>query len=646
MSLCKQIQIWVILVLVLMLVTVLKINMDSIRDLAADQLSDSTKNTAILLSQSLSSGSLNPAQMETVINTAFDQGNFEMIALLHPDGQVIYQRQSKIQVDCVPSFFQNYIRLDLPTEKVQVFRDGAFHGTVAIKLHPRPFYRSMWSTFKLLSLLFIFLALLAGSTSYLILKFILKALNQIYDQAEAICNNQYIVVENISKTPELKKVTLAMNKMVEKVQNIFDQNLEDIKLFKELEFKDPVTGLYNHKYLVKRLKCFLDSDSENAYGYFALIELVGMEKHNISISHPAIQEIFQQLAEILTLAVEPARDAMVARLSQQEFAIILPDCSQEKTMALIQDGMLKLLEMIFKKAYLSDLIELYCGVSPYRYNDDPGSLLSKADYALSVAKNNGSGTIKEFQADDSQVIMGKYQWQTMLYSALVNQRFLLVAQPVHSTSGELHREVFINFADSNGKVYKAGYFMPMAISLGLASRIDKYVLERAAAFLQKNTDTKLAVNITTSFCKDRMVIVWLRQFLEVNQSIQENLFFEINDNSFVQDPEVCIDFTHSLKQMGFGLGIDQFALEDISLNHLKEIKPDYIKIEQDYFQNIKTLGNGEVALNALLSVTESLETKLIVTKIEDEALHKLLINKKIKYFQGYGIAGISPLEVE
>jgi EAL domain-containing protein (putative c-di-GMP-specific phosphodiesterase class I) len=100
-----------------------------------------------------------------------------------------------------------------------------------------------------------------------------------------------------------------------------------------------------------------------------------------------------------------------------------------------------------------------------------------------------------------------------------------------------------------------------------------------------------------------------------------------------------------LRQMGFGVGIDQFSLNDTSLNLLKEIKPAYVKIEKDYFQEIdSSLGNTEVALNSLLSLTDSLDTKLIVTKIEDEEMHRTLLSKRIAYFQGLAIAPITPLE--
>jgi EAL domain-containing protein (putative c-di-GMP-specific phosphodiesterase class I) len=231
----------------------------------------------------------------------------------------------------------------------------------------------------------------------------------------------------------------------------------------------------------------------------------------------------------------------------------------------------------------------------------------------------------------------------MLHTALSQRRFFLTSQAVISDKEELHREVYINLTDQNGEVHKAGYFMPMATSLGLASRIDKYVLEHAAEYLKKASGEILAVNISIAFSKERLAVVWLRNFLEANQSIKEQLLFEIHDINLIQYPDVCFDLVRMLKQLGFGFGIDQCTLNDISLNLLKDIKPDYLKIEKDYFQDIESRGNTEVALNALLTLTDNLNIKLIVTKIEDKAFQDVLISRKIKYFQGFGIAHIQPL---
>jgi len=643
MSLCKQVQIGITVILLVMLIAVLKINLDCTRRFATEQLFQSAKNIADLTALSLASQLSDPAKFKANIDKVFKAGQFEKIALYRQDGKVVYQRQANKKISYVPLFFQLYVSIDFQKIEAQIFDRGVRFGTIEMKLHPGPFYLTLWMNFKKISTLFFSFGIVAIASSYFILKALLSTVRQIQNQAEALSHNEYIINKKISKIPELKRVSIVMNTMVEKVQSIFSRHLEDLKYFRDLQFVDPVTGLHNRRYLIQQLNHFLESDTEKADGHFFIVGLVGMEQNNMSTGHPAIQEFYKGLADVLINAISKSDHAVAARLTQQEFGIILPDCTIEEAMTITQSAISNILELIAVRTELSDLISVSGGLAYYNYKDDTGSILSKTDYALSVAKSHPSGTIEVFKEKNDQPVMGKYQWQTMLHSALSRQRFFLTFQPVMSDTKELHREIYINLTDQNKEAHKAAFFMPMAISLGLASRIDKYVLEHGAKYLKSNPEKALAVNISISFCKERLAIVWLRHFLDDSQAIKKRLFFELHDIDLIQYPEVCIDMIRILKQMGFGFGIDQCTLNDTTLSLFNEIKPDYLKIEKDYFEDIEQQGSTEVALNVLSTLTENFNIKLIVTKIEDKGFKNVLRSRKIKYFQGFGIAGIKPL---
>jgi EAL domain-containing protein (putative c-di-GMP-specific phosphodiesterase class I)/GGDEF domain-containing protein len=643
MRLSKQIQIWLAIMLSVMLLFALKISLDCSSRFAAVQLSKSAENIADLLAISLSSQLSNLTKIEADIDRVFAGGQFKKIALIRLDGSVVYQRQADNTTISIPRFFEKYASVEFSKIESTIVDKDVIFGTIEMKLHPAPFYLALWTNFKKIGLVFFCLGIITILGSYFILNVLLSTLKQIQKQAEAISRNEYIINKKVPNTLELKQVSLAMNTMVAKVESSFNRHLEDIKYFKDLQFIDPITGLYNRKFLVKRLNHFLDSDTEKAYGHFFLLAILGMEQNNISTGHPAMQDFYKSLAGVLKNAILHLDQAEATRLSQQEFGIILPDCTSEDALAITKDAILKIVALIADRTELSNLIAVSGGLSDYNYQDDAGTVLSRTDYALSIAKNNPSGTIEIFKEKNDQPVMGRYQWQTMLHTALSKRRFFLTFQPVMSDMGELQREIYINLTDKDGAVHKAGFFMPMAISLGLASRIDKYVLEHAAEYLKNNLKRIVAVNISISFCKDRLAVVWLRHFLDNNQLIKERLFFEIHDIDLIQYPDVCIDLIRIIRQMGFGFGIDQCTLNDTSLNLLKEISPYYLKIEKEYFQDIESRGDTEVALKALLTLTTSLNIKLIVTKIEDKAFKEMLIPRKIKYFQGFGIADIQKL---
>jgi EAL domain-containing protein (putative c-di-GMP-specific phosphodiesterase class I) len=232
----------------------------------------------------------------------------------------------------------------------------------------------------------------------------------------------------------------------------------------------------------------------------------------------------------------------------------------------------------------------------------------------------------------------------MIESALHDERFVLTSQPVISDTGEFHQEIFINMIDIQGEIQRAGYFMPMVINLSLANDIDRYVLKHATDFLGKNENITLAVNVSTEFLKDRESFTWFRSFLREIRGLASRLVFEIPDSAISKNPEICLDFAGMLRGMGFRFGIDRFVMTDSSVNYLQQLRPDYIKVEQDYLLDIENKGDTGVALKSFLTITESIGVKLIATKVENEEQRNALEAREIKYFQGRGIADIAPLE--
>lgn len=117
----------------------------------------------------------------------------------------------------------------------------------------------------------------------------------------------------------------------------------------------------------------------------------------------------------------------------------------------------------------------------------------------------------------------------------------------------------------------------------------------------------------------------------------------MHENTLIQSPEICLDLAGLFHGLGYQFGIDQFTLNDTALNLLEKLKPAYIKVERDYLEVFDDPGKTDMVLNAIFTITGSLDIKLIATKIESTAQRDALAARNITYFQGRGIAAIAPL---
>ncbi len=643
MSLFKQIQILITLLLLATLTIVLKINFDNAREFTARQLFNNGKNIANVLALSLSSQPSDGVFLESSINAMFDGGYFEDITLVGEDGGDLFKRHEKIIVDGVPALFIEFVNLQIPVAAAQVMDGWSVMGTLQVKPHPGSSYLKLWETFKQLCLLFVLLGSVSIIVSYLILRYLLRSLVLIRHQAEGISRNEFIINASIPETPELKKVVIAMNTMVEKVQTIYNRQLEYLKNYQELKFKDTRSGLHNRKFLVRQLAHFLDSDNDKAWGQVVLMGLVEMDTMNISPGHTFLNSFYNDLANVLKKESRAVADAVVAQLPRHEFACLLPGCTREKGLAIAKETVNRFQQLIARQPELSGSVCVSGGMASYDHGDDLSAVLSKTDYALSMAKSGPSGTVEAFTGEGSRAVPGKLAWKTMIQEALSQDRFVLMAQPVMAGTEELHKEVYINLIDPQGVQHKAGFFMPMVITLGLAVTLDQYVLERSVAYLSGHPGSVLAVNITTEFCRDRLSFLWFRQFLAAGKSLAKNIVFEIHENTLVQYSDICLDLAGLIQGMGYELGIDQFTISDIALDLLKDLKPHYIKVDQGYLLDSETPGGSDAGLNSLTTITDSLDIKLIAVKIENEAQRLALTAKNVNYFQGRDIVNITPL---
>ncbi|MCP3899838.1 MAG: diguanylate cyclase, partial [Desulfobacteraceae bacterium] len=218
MSLFKQIEIFVTLLLITILITMLNINFNNTREFAENQLYTDAKNTVNTLSLSLNSMSGDLALMETAINAMFDGGYFEVISLTQNDGAKLYVKKQHIEIEGVPDFFIKFVKLQAPVAQAKILDSWNVFGTLKIKAHAGYYYLRLWNDFKEMCIWFAVVGIIALALSHFILKYILGSLFQIKDQADAIANNEFIINKNIPRTTETRIVVIAMNSMVAKVQ--------------------------------------------------------------------------------------------------------------------------------------------------------------------------------------------------------------------------------------------------------------------------------------------------------------------------------------------------------------------------------------------------------------------------------------------
>jgi len=645
MTLFKQIAAIFAFSLIMILATVMWLNFKTANDFVQGQLLSTAEDTATSLGLSLSpvADYDDTSTMETMINAIFDRGYYESITLTDMDDKVLLERKQPVIVKDIPHWFVDFIDIQTPLATTQISTGWTMFGTLSVRSHAGHAYFQLWQTLIEISKSFAILSVVILVFLYLILKIILRALVRVEEQALAIKNNDFIVQEKIPFTTEFKNVVIAMNSMIVKVKEIFDKEAESLRKYHEVLYTDPVTKLYNRRYLLIKLSNYQNAHNELSQGSFMLLSFNGIDEAKKVLGYVKLEELLKRIALVLKEKIEPLHDTVVTRMNNADFAVLVPSSSIDDMKDLFKEILDDIVKELTDAELDSTISFISIGAVGYTPDDTTKTLFSKADFSLAAAKVKRSHAIEYGKSDENTLILGKEEWMKMINASMDENMLKVAAQPVVTIDDNAeiyHDEVYLRLVDEKKNIYNAGYFMPMLINLNLTDDVDRHVVGLAMHHINKNSDIKsLAINIAAGFISNASNMHWLREkLMSFSQESNVVLCFESSNFSILKNLDIYTELAKMVQARGYKFGIDNFSSDSKDMNYLQKIKPNYIKADKSYLIDLQYSEDGGMSNEALFILAKSLNIDIIATAVENEDEKEKLKKMGILYFQGSLVA--------
>ncbi|MDX1295335.1 MAG: LapD/MoxY N-terminal periplasmic domain-containing protein, partial [Sulfurimonadaceae bacterium] len=614
MTLFKQIALLVSLLLLLLLGTVLILNFTNTTASVQEQLYEDAKNTASSLSLSMGTAGGDESIMSTMINANFDSGHYQRIALYDMEENLVYERLIEQRQSVVPEWFLNAVKIDIPMATAQVSSGWSPIGILTVQSDSAYAYVLLYNT--LISLLLLFGTLFVVGLGLLnaVLHIVLKPLDRVQKQAEAIINNEFIIQEKIPYTVEFRDVVKGMNAMVGKVKDIFEKGNRAMRHNRQLLYNDPVTKLYNRRYLMMKFPQMVGEESSYDYGSISLFALHGAQEANQVIGHQRVDELFAALGSVIQSRGEDYEEIIAARMNGTEFALLLPGCDEHEGFE-IAEQVCKAAQMMMKHYELDDSETFGLNAGSYRFSRDQsiGDILSKADYALAQANLMPKGSAYNYVTHDVDSVMGKEAWREIITDAMQNDRFELAFWPVCDTRTKaLHHSVMtFSLSDAEGKSYSYGKFIAPVISLGLESTVYMHVIDQ---LLRRPGIDECSVRLPSNFLSTPNLFSDLSVLFEhYAETRKRRITFELPDSLIVSNLDLVMQFAALFKRYGYGFGINQFTGESKNYSFLQELKPAYIKANAGFL-----LDQSPQSMSTLQIITDTLGIELLAESVMEE----------------------------
>lgn len=238
-------------------------------------------------------------------------------------------------------------------------------------------------------------------------------------------------------------------------------------------------------------------------------------------------------------------------------------------------------------------------------------------------------------------------WLARLRGALDGDLFAVHYQPIVALADgrAAHYEALVRLADDPAAGFvAAGCFLPAAERYGLIQRIDRLVLDRAAALMAgRKGGPRIAINLSALSVTDPAMLDYLKDALERNGVDPSRLIVEITETAAISDMARARAFCQGAAQLGCGLALDDFGSGFGSFQYLKHLPFDYLKIDGSFIQELPDSPKDQLLVRALAGLARNMGMRTIAEYVTSQDTVRLLRAFGVDYAQGYELGRPGPL---
>jgi diguanylate cyclase (GGDEF)-like protein len=439
----------------------------------------------------------------------------------------------------------------------------------------------------------------------------------------------------------------------ERTQELSKEIIERERIQEQLKHQvmhDALTGLPNRGYLRDRLQRALSQLKRDPDRNCALLfmDVDRFKVINDSLGHLVGDEVLKEVARRLMTCVRGPD--LVARLSGDEFAILLEDVPIPATAAKVAQRVLTALAVPARigatDLAFSASIGIAFGDSRYELADE---VLRDADAAMYRAKKQGRARFELFDESLQQLAGDVLLLEAELRTALQQDQFEPYFQPIiRLTTGQtVGYEALIRWNHPSRGVLGPGHFLKVAEENGSMQAIDWRMFELACgrAAQELASDTYIAINVSPRHFRRTEFAASLLAMLARTGLPPQRLLIELTEGSLIEHPEQVRATLEQLRDAGIGAALDDFGTGYSSLSYLHTLPLRTLKVDRAFVAELGKHGTSTSAsvVASVLALARALGMNAVAEGIETVAQRDALVELGCEFGQGYLLGRPAPI---
>lgn len=399
---------------------------------------------------------------------------------------------------------------------------------------------------------------------------------------------------------------------------------------------DSLTGIYNrNKFFEICNQMIKDSPEEERYMLASNIQ--NFKIVNEVFGRKVGDTILKMEAEEIKKACLGRNDCVYGRISEDKFAMFVPKSFFNPIF--FEHSVISLKKLV-KTSNFS--LRIILGISEqHGFFENAQILYDEALLAIKTLSNDFSKNYAYYSSELMEKMLVEKNIVSDFPDAIRNEQFKIQLQPIFDNKDlcvGAEALVYWNHPEYGEELPKD--FLSVLENYSLIHVLDTYVLERVIQILKVwkengQDDKVISVNISTKDIYHMSiyeVVTGLVNKYEINPN---NLYLEFKETLLTADAQGAKTLLSDLQKFGIKVGIDNFGRGYSSLNLLKDVKANFLKIDMLFLSESENEERSYKILKFIVALAKTLNMTVISQGVEQKNQYEILQQLKCNFMQGY-----------
>ena len=480
---------------------------------------------------------------------------------------------------------------------------------------------------------------------------LLRPIERLKEQASAIASRTPAPVVAWRRGDELGQLGQHLNEVRSRIDGLFEELERKNAQLRKMAMYDHLTGLPNRTLFRELFQHELSAARRTGRKLAMLfIDLDRFKTINDSMGHAAGDELLLGTSQRLLQALRESD--LVCRHSGDEFLVLLRDAERWETVAHAAERILRAIgtPLPLSRRHMTQgaagpgeaQVSCSVGIALYpRDGEDFDSLVRHADLAMYQSKQQGRARHSFYHSQLNDELILRVGLERELAHAIAHDELVLHYQPVvDAVSGALAGvEALVRWQHPTRGLLLPAAFIPIAEESGLVRELGAWTIDAACAQIARwkgtgNAATCVAINVSALQFRDQQLIETLGGAMRQHGVQPRELELELTEGTLMGDLEITQRIVADLRELGVALVVDDFGTGYSSLSYLKHLKPDKLKIDRSFVQDLPDDVDDRAVTQAILSMARALGITVVAEGVETREQREFLTSRGCALLQG------------